>query len=74
MSECLRESMSGLEGKLDAGRFVRVHRSTIVNIDRIRELQPAFHGDHVLVLQDGTELTLSRSYRDRLEASLGHAL
>ena len=70
----LRESLSGLEGKLDAGRFVRIHRSTIVNIDRIRELQPAFHGYHVLLLRDGTELTLSRSFRDRLEAALGHAL
>jgi two-component system LytT family response regulator len=70
----LRESLSGLEGKLDAGRFVRIHRSTIVNMDRIRELQPAFHGDHVLLLQDGTELTLSRSFRERMEAALGHAL
>jgi two-component system LytT family response regulator len=70
----LRESMGGLEGKLDANRFVRIHRSTIVNIERIRELQPAFHGDYVILLRDGTELALSRSYRDKLEASLGNAL
>jgi two-component system LytT family response regulator len=70
----LRESMSGLEARLDASRFVRIHRSTIVNVDRIRELQPAFHGDHVIILHDGKELTLSRSHRERMEAALGHAL
>jgi two-component system LytT family response regulator len=70
----LRESMSGLEGKLDTARFVRIHRSTIVNIERIRELQPAFHGDYVIILQDGTELALSRGCRDKLEVSLGHSL
>jgi two-component system, LytTR family, response regulator len=70
----LRESMTALESKLDAGRFVRVHRSAIVNIERIRELQPAFHGDYVIILQDGTELALSRGYREKLEESLGHML
>lgn len=70
----LRESLSALEKKLDATLFVRVHRSTIVNLDRIREIQPAFHGDYVIVLRDGKELALSRSCRDRLEESLGHAL
>src|SRR4051812_34756910 len=49
----LRESLAALEKKLDAGLFVRVHRSTIVNLDRIREIQPAFHGDYVIVLRDG---------------------
>ncbi|MCI0685355.1 MAG: LytTR family DNA-binding domain-containing protein [Gemmataceae bacterium] len=68
----LRESLSGLEAKLDPRRFVRIHRSTIVNIDRIRQLQPAFHGDCVVTLRDGAELTLSRSYRDKVEAALGH--
>jgi two-component system LytT family response regulator len=70
----LRESLTALEKTLDPARFVRVHRSTIVNLDRIRELQPAFHGDYVIVLRDGTELALSRSCRDRLEESLGHTL
>jgi two-component system, LytTR family, response regulator len=70
----LRETLSGLEAKLDPRRFVRIHRSTIVNIDRIRQLQPAFHGDYVVQLHDGTELTLSRSCRDKLEEALGHAL
>jgi two-component system LytT family response regulator len=70
----LRESMSGLEKKLDPARFVRIHRSTIVNLERIRELQPAFHGDYVVILRDGTELALSRGCREKLETSLGHAL
>jgi two-component system LytT family response regulator len=70
----LRESLTALEKKLDAGRFVRVHRSTIVNVDRIREIQPAFNADYVIILRDGKELALSRSCRDRLEASLGNGL
>jgi len=70
----LRESMSGMESKLGSGRFVRIHRSAIVNLERIRELQPAFHGDYAVILRDGTELTLSRGYRERLEESLGHRL
>jgi two-component system, LytTR family, response regulator len=70
----LRESLTALEKKLDPARFVRVHRSTIVNLDRIRELQPVFHGDYVIILRDGTELGLSRSCREKLEESLGHTL
>jgi two-component system LytT family response regulator len=70
----LRQSLSALESKLDAGRFVRIHRSTIVNVERIRELQPAFHGDYVIILHDDTELALSRSCRDKLEEALGHGL
>jgi two-component system LytT family response regulator len=69
----LRESMSGLEARLDANQFLRIHRSTIVNIERIRELQPAFHGDYAVILRDGTELTLSRGYRDKLQELLGHS-
>jgi two-component system LytT family response regulator len=70
----LRDSLTALEAKLDPRRFVRIHRSTIVNLERIRELQPAFHGDYVIILQDGTELALSRGCRDKLEESLGDAL
>jgi two-component system LytT family response regulator len=70
----LRQSLSALESKLDASRFVRIHRSTIVNVERIRELQPAFHGDYVIILHDDTELALSRSCRDKLEEALGHGL
>ncbi len=59
---------------LDPARFFRVHRSAIVNLDRIRELQPFFKGEHLLLLQDGTRLKLSRARRENLEARLGQAL
>lgn len=61
-----RETMAGMEKKLDAKRFARIHRSTIVNLDRIKELQPWFRGDYVVLLRDGRKLTLGRAYRDRL--------
>ncbi len=66
----LRETMNALEGRLDSAKFLRVHRSTIVNVDRIKELQPWFRGDYLLVLQDGTQLTLSRTYREKLQHTL----
>ncbi|MBM3726055.1 MAG: response regulator transcription factor [Acidobacteria bacterium] len=66
----LRETMNSIESRLDPGRFLRIHRSRIVNIDRIKELQPWFHGDSIVILHDGTQLTLSRSYRDRLMTAL----
>jgi two-component system LytT family response regulator len=69
----LRESMSALEARLDGRCFVRIHRSTIVNLERIRELQPTFHGEYAVVLRDGRELTLSRTYRDKLDAVCGAA-
>jgi two-component system LytT family response regulator len=62
----LRQTMNGLEEKLDPRQFVRIHRTTIVNLGRIREARAASHGDHIVVLHDGTELLLSRGYRDRL--------
>jgi two-component system LytT family response regulator len=65
-SHLLRETVVGLEAQLDPGRFLRIHRSTIVNLDRVREIQPLFHGEYRVVLHDGTKLTLSRGYRDRL--------
>ena len=69
----LRETMNNLEARLDPERFWRIHRSTIVNVDRIRELQPLFHGDYVVVLRDGTELMLSRTYRRNLPGLSGEA-
>lgn len=62
----LRETMSHLEAKLNPDKFLRIHRSTLVNIDRIKELQPLFSGDYTVTLRDGRQLTLSRSYRDKL--------
>jgi two-component system, LytTR family, response regulator len=67
----LRETMQSIDGQLDSGRFARIHRSSIVNVSRIRELSPSFHGDFYVRLHDGTQLTLSRSHRARLEALLG---
>lgn len=70
-SHLLRETMNELEARLDPRKFVRIHRSTIVNLERIKELQPAFHGDYSVLLRSGARLTLSRTYRDRLQQRLG---
>ena len=70
----LRETMNGLESTLDPGQFVRIHRSFIVNLDRVRGFEPYFHGDYVVRLHDGRSLTLSRTFRDRVEERLGHSL
>jgi two-component system LytT family response regulator len=67
----IRETMGSLEARLDPSRFARVHRSAIVNLDRVQTLQPYFHGAHVLTLRDGTRLTLSRSRRASFERALG---
>src|SRR5918912_638417 len=67
----LREPISSLEAQIDPARFIRIHRSALVNIERIREMQPMFHGQYVVILQDGTRLTLSRRYRSKLQKSLG---
>lgn len=67
----VRETMNSLEARLDAKRFLRIHRSTIVNAERIRELRPWFHGEYMVILKDGTELTLSRTYREKILAVLG---
>ena len=61
-----RETMSVCETKLQSSDFVRIHRSTIVNRNRVRELKPWFTGEYVVILVNGKELTLSRGYRDRL--------
>ena len=70
-SHLLREAIGSLESQLDPERFLRIHRSTIVNIDRIRELQPWFHNEYRVILRDGTELMLSRSCRKKLGEMLG---
>ena len=70
----LRETMNALEERLDPARFLRIHRSTMVNIERVKEIQPLFHGDYVVLLRDGTELTLSRTYRQRVQEVLGSPL
>ncbi|MEM6453985.1 MAG: LytTR family DNA-binding domain-containing protein [Acidobacteriota bacterium] len=69
----MRDTMAHLEARLDPRRFLRIHRSTIVNIQRIRELQQQFHGDYLVVLDNGQRLTLSRSYRDRVQELIAPA-
>lgn len=61
-------STSGIEARLDPARFLRIHRSTIVNIERIKDLYPLFNGDYGVTLKDGTTLTMSSTYRRRLSA------
>lgn len=70
----VRGTMGYIESQLDPRQFVRVHRSTIVNVDRIQELHSSFNGEYVILLHDKTRLTLSRGYRDGLQARLGKAL
>jgi two-component system LytT family response regulator len=62
----IREKLSQLETRLDPKFFVRIHRSTIVNLDRIKSFHPLFNGDQLIILKDGQELNLSRTYYDKL--------
>jgi len=67
----IRERISHLEETLDPRLFARIHRSTIVNLNRVREMQQWFSGDYVVILEDGAKLRLSRHYRDRVEKQVG---
>ena len=66
----IRETLAHLEAALDARRFVRIHRSFIVNVGQIKELQPWFGGDAVLILKGGQQLKVSRTYRAQLKSRL----
>lgn len=66
----LRETMNDLEQRLDPDKFLRIHRSTIVNLDRIQEMQPHHNGDYLVILDNGTQLKLSRSRREYIEERL----
>jgi two-component system LytT family response regulator len=66
-SYLLRETMSAAEARLSSKKFLRVSRSALVNLERIQEWQPLFHGDSVIILKDGTRLTVSRIYREKLD-------
>ena len=70
----LRETMTAIEAQLDPEAFFRIHRCHIVNIERVRELQPSFNGEYVVFLKNGARLTLSRGYRDKFQQRLGGAL
>lgn len=73
VSHLLPSSMSRLEARLDPRRFLRVHRSTMVNLARITELQPMFHGEYRIVLRDGTQLSSGRKYGKRLQELVHNA-
>jgi two-component system, LytTR family, response regulator len=69
--EMFRETLTSIEERLDGDRFIRVHRSAIVNIERVRHLEPNAYGDYIVTLDDGTEVPLSRRYRERIALLLG---
>ena len=73
-SPMVRQTLSAMETQLDPRKFRRIHRSAIVNVERIKELQPLFSGEHSILLEDGTKLTLSRNYKDKLFELLGKPL
>jgi two-component system LytT family response regulator len=70
----VREGMNNLEAGLDPYKFVRIHKSTIVNIDRAEQLETWFHGDYRVVMRNGTVLSLSRRYRRKMHELLGRPL
>jgi two-component system LytT family response regulator len=70
----VRESIGALASRLAPSGFVRIHRSTLLNVDRVRELRPLTKGEFMVVLFDGTERKLSRNYRSALERLAGYGL
>jgi len=73
-SHLVRDTMAAMEQRLDSASFVRIHRSAIVNVSRIRELRPYSSREYAVILNDGTRLRLSRRYRDRLRVHFGDRL
>jgi len=69
-SYLVRESMARLASRLDPGKFVRVHRSAIVNLDRVKELQPWIRGEQMLLLDNGTQVAVGRAFRSNLDRAL----
>ena len=67
----VREAISELETRLDPDRFLRIHRSTIINADCVRELELSSYGNYVAILSSGQRVSVSRSFKDRLPALLG---
>jgi two-component system, LytTR family, response regulator len=69
----IREKIGEMEQQFSNDHFVRIHRSTIVNVERIKEMQPLFYGEYAVILNDGTRLTLSRSFREKVFSRLARA-
>lgn len=63
----IRETMTNMEEKLDSDMFFRIHRSTIVNVDKVQEIEKWFHGDYRVVMENGDKLTMSRNYKQLLD-------
>lgn len=70
----LRETISNLEEQLDPKQFRRIHRSAIVKIDKIKEMQPWFHGEYRIIMENGKQLTLSRNYRSNFQRAVGNTI
>ena len=70
----LAKRLKGSPSQLDPKKFLRIHRSAIVKIDKIKELQPWFHGEYHVILENGKQLTLSRNYRANLQEAVGKQL
>ena len=70
----LRETISSLEEQLDPKQFRRIHRSAIVKIDKIKEMQPWFHGEYRIIMENGKQLTLSRNYRSNFQGAVGNTI
>src|SRR5688572_1979484 len=73
-SHLLRETMNAIEARLDPEKFFRIHRSRIVNMERIQEMQPWLNGEYAVLLRTGTRLTLSRGYREKLQDRLARTV
>ena len=73
-SHLIREPIGDFEQRLDPERFIRIHRSCIVNLEHVKELQPGFGGEYLVVMNDGQQLTASRGYRERLQQLLSNEL
>jgi two-component system, LytTR family, response regulator len=73
-SYLIRQTMNDIESRLDPKQFLRIHRSAIVNVESIKEMEPLFHGDFSVLLTSGKRLSLSRNYRDRIPPELGFSL
>jgi two-component system, LytTR family, response regulator len=73
-SHLLRETMNAIESRLDPEKFFRIHRSRIVNMERIQEMQPWLNGEYAVLLRTGTRLTLSRGYREKLQDRLARTV
>jgi two-component system LytT family response regulator len=65
--QLVRDTLTNMLSNLDPEQFFRVHRSTVVNINKVKELQPWFHGDYLVVMKDGTKLNMSRNYKEILD-------